>query len=115
MQAKAIELLGEHGKVSELFDAASSGDQRAAAWLAGIQDELAMAVASIAALLDPQAIIFGGGVASAQGERLVGPVREAALRCLPSQPRIVLSELGEDAQIAGAIRLALDRLQEDRR
>jgi glucokinase len=115
MQAKAVELLGEHAKVSELFDAASSGDQRAAAWLAGIQEELAMAVASIAALLDPQAIIFGGGVANAQGERLLGPVRESALRCLPSQPRIILSELGEDAQIAGAIRLALDRLEQDRR
>lgn len=115
MQAKAVELLGEHAKVSELFDAASSGDGRAAAWLGGVQEELAMAVASIATLLDPQAIIFGGGVANAQGERLLGPVRESALRCLPSQPRIVLSELGDDAQMIGAIRLALDRLEQERK
>jgi predicted NBD/HSP70 family sugar kinase len=114
MQAKAVALLGERTKVSELFDAAASGDERAASWLRQIQDELAMAVTSIGALLDPEAIIFGGGVASAQGERLIGPIREAALRCLPSQPRIVRSELGEDAQIIGAIRLALDRLEEAR-
>jgi glucokinase len=112
MAAKAVELLGTRAKVADLFDAAAAGEERAAAWLHGVQDELATAVASIAALLDPQAIIFGGGVALAQGERLLAPVREAASRCLPAQPRIVLSELGDDAQIIGGVRLALDRLQQ---
>ena len=113
--AKASELLGEGARVGDLFDAAYGGDERASAWLRHTQGELAMAVADIAALLDPQAIIFGGGVAVAQGERLLGPVREAALRCLPAQPAILLSELGDYAQIIGAIRLALDRLERDDR
>ncbi len=112
--AKAVELLGEGARPGEFFDAAAAGDERASAWLRETQDELAMAVVDIAALLDPQAIIFGGGVAMAQGERLLGPVREAALRCLPAQPAIVLSALGADAQILGAVRLALDRLEREK-
>jgi predicted NBD/HSP70 family sugar kinase len=70
-----------------------------------------MATVSIAALLDPQAIVFGGGVIAAQGERLLAPVRDAALACLPAPVRILQSSLGEDAQVLGAVRLALDRLE----
>ncbi|MDE3096358.1 MAG: ROK family protein [Chloroflexota bacterium] len=113
--AKAAALLGDAAKPGDLFDAAAAGDKRASAWLREVQDELAMAIVDIAALLDPQAIVFGGGVAMAQGERLLGPVREAALRCLPARPAIVLSELGADAQLLGAVRLALDRLAEQGR
>ncbi|MBF6600107.1 MAG: ROK family protein [Dehalococcoidia bacterium] len=111
MAAKAVELLGDHATVGELFDAAYRGRETAAAWLHSVQRELAMAVVSIAALLDPQMVVFGGGVVRAQGERLLGPVRDAALRCLPARPRIVASQLGDDAQLIGAIRIALDRIE----
>jgi predicted NBD/HSP70 family sugar kinase len=69
-----------------------------------------MAVVDIVSLLDPQAVIFGGGVAMAQGEALLAPVRELALRCTVTKPKIVLSQLGEQAQILGAIKLARDKL-----
>jgi glucokinase len=109
--AMAVELLGEGAKAVELFDAAYAGHAGAAAWLCEVQEYLAMAVVSIAALLDPQTVVFGGGVAMAQGERLIGPVREMALSALPAKPDIVLSTLGEDAQLLGAVRLALDCLE----
>jgi len=109
---KAAELLGERAKAGDLFDAARGGDPAALAWATETQELLAMAVADIAALLDPEAVIFGGGVAMAQGEWLLGPVRELAVRCAPGRPRVLLSSLGEDAQIVGAARLALDRLRE---
>ncbi len=108
----AVELLGERAKAADLFAAARSGHEGASAWLAQTQEYIAMAVADIAALLDPQAIVFGGGVVAAQGEWFLEPIREMALRCAPGKPKIVMSALGEDAQIAGAVRLALDRLQE---
>ncbi len=109
--ARATELLGAHAKAGDLFEAAYAGDPPAAVWLREAREYLAMAVADIATLLDPQAIIFGGGVAMAQGERFLAPIREMALRCLPAPPRIVLSEAGADAQILGAMKLALDKLR----
>ena len=108
----AVELLGERARAADLFDAAKSGHPAAAAWVTQTQEYIAMAVADIAALLDPQAIVFGGGVIAAQGEWLLDPIRQMVLRCAPGRPKILVSSLGEDAQIAGAVRLALDRLQE---
>jgi glucokinase len=109
--AAARDLVGERAKAADLFDAALAGDARAAAWLARTTDYLAMATVDIAALLDPEAVVFGGGVIAAQGERLLGPVRAAVARALPAPPRIVASALGEDAQLIGAVRLALDLLE----
>ncbi len=108
----AVELFGERATAGELFDAAKAGHAAASAWLAQTQEYLAMAVADIAALLDPQAVVFGGGVIAAQGEWFLAPIRDLALRCAPGRPKIVMSALGADAQIAGAVRLALDRTEE---
>jgi len=110
--AAAARLLGSHAKAADVFDAARAGEPAAVAWLAEVQEYLAMAVADIAALLDPEAIVFGGGVAAAQGEWFLAPIREMALPCTPGKPKIVLSALGEDAQIIGAVKLAYDRLAE---
>jgi glucokinase len=107
--AEAKEILGEDAKTVDLFDAAYAGHPAAAEWLRRTQEYLAMAIASACALLDPEAVVVGGGVAAAQGERFLAPVREMAHACLPAEPSIVLSSLGEDAQILGAVRLAMDR------
>jgi glucokinase len=107
----ATELLGPAATAADLFEAARAGKPEAVDWLARTQEYLAMAVADIGALLDPQAIVFGGGVVAAQGERFLAPIREMALRCTPGKPRVVMSELGADAQIAGALKLALDRIE----
>ena len=107
----ATELLGHRAKASDLFDAAKAGEAKAVAWLQETQEYLAMAVTDMIALLDPQAVVFGGGVAAAQGEWFLEPIRTMVHRCTPLPTKIVLSELGEDAQIMGAIRLALDALR----
>jgi glucokinase len=109
--SKAVDLFGPEAKASDLFDAARNGHAAASAWLRETQEIIAMALADIAALLDPEAIILGGGVTAAQGERFVAPIRELVRACTPSRTPILLSELGEDAQILGAVRLALDRVQ----
>ena len=105
---QAVELLGAHAKAQDLFDAARAGDARAIAWLAETQEYLAMAVTDIIALLDPQAVIFGGGVIAAQGDEFLAPIRELVHGAAPRRTKIALSELGEDAQALGAVRLALD-------
>jgi glucokinase len=109
--AKAIELLGQHAKTADLFDAAKAGETDAAGWVSEVQEYLAMATVDIIAVLDPQAVIFGGGVAAAQGEWFLGPIREMVHRCTPLRTKISASELGEDAQILGAVRLAMDALR----
>jgi glucokinase len=103
---KAVGLLGDGARPAELFDAANAGQPEAVAWLRETQDFLAMAVVDIVAMLDPSVVVFGGGVAAAQGERFLAPIRLLIHGCTPLKTRIVLSELGEDAQILGAIRLA---------
>jgi glucokinase len=106
--ARAVELLGIGSKASDLFDAARAGEPHAASWLAETQEYLAMAVTDMIALLDPQTVVFGGGVVHAQGESLIAPVREKVHKCAPYRTPIVLSTLGEDAQVFGAVKLALD-------
>lgn len=103
---KAVALLGDRAKAADLFDEAKAGRPDALAWLEEVQDFIAMAVVDIIAMLDPAAVVFGGGVAAAQGEQFLAPIRDMVHRCTPLRTRIVLSELGEDAQILGAIRLA---------
>ncbi len=107
--ARAVAILGDGAKPHELFDSAYAGHADAAAWLAETQEYLAMAVTDMIALLDPQAVIFGGGVAVAQAERLLGRVRELVHAAAPRKTRIALSEIGNDAQVLGAVKLALDR------
>lgn len=108
---KARELLGDHAKPGDLFEAAKAGDPAALAWLSETQEYLAMAVTDMIAMLDPEAVIFGGGVAAAQGEWFLAPVRDMVHRSAPLRTPIVLSQLDEDAQVMGAVKLAQDALR----
>lgn len=63
-------------------------------------------VVDVAALLDPQIIVVGGGLARSQSDvldRLDVRLNDA----LPFPPRLVASDLGEDAVARGAVSLAL--------
>lgn len=93
--------------VSELIVA---GDPGAHHVLRDLGHALGQACASLAAVLDPQMFVFGGGVAAA-GELLLAPVREAFLANLPArgfhpEPAFVIAALGNDAGVVGAADLA---------
>ncbi|WP_159605679.1 ROK family protein, partial [Agromyces humi] len=77
---------------------------------------LGQASASLAAVLDPQRFVFGGGVAVA-GELLLAPIREAFFEHLPArgyhpEPDFVIAELVNDAGVVGAADLARVWVQE---
>ena len=108
---RARALFGAGATAAELFTAAKEGDSAASAWVLEAQEYIAMAVSYAALLLDPRVIVFGGGVACAQGEWLLGPIRELSSRFLLGQPEIRLSTLGPNAQLLGAARLALDSVR----
>lgn len=89
-----------------VFALAASGDPVAAAVVASATDAIAEAVLDVAALLDPEVIILGGGLAGAG--RVVFDAVEARLRnVLPFPPRIAAPALEGAAVIEGAVSLAL--------
>jgi glucokinase len=75
-------------------------------------DYIAMTVINIVTLLDPEAVIFGGGTAAA-GEPLLDRVRARVERELSVRPALIRSTLGEDAQLHGAVFGALWQLDPD--
>ncbi len=95
-------------------DAARSGDPAARAAFERAARYGGMGIANLISVLNPEAVVLGGGVGQGAGDLLLEPIRAevrrwaqpiAAARC-----RIVLTELGEDAGLLGAARLALDLL-----
>ena len=94
-----------------VFAAAERGDAAAAAIVAELTARLARGVANVATVVDPELIVLGGGIANA-GAALLDPVERAVRAAVPFPPRIVLSELGDDGAALGAVRRALDAVDE---
>jgi predicted NBD/HSP70 family sugar kinase len=92
----------------EVFAAARAGDE--AAWQAVLReaDHVAHAIAVVAAVLDPELVVLGGGIGTQEGDLLVGPVVDrlkSLVVLLP--PRIEVSALGSDAVLQGALAVGL--------
>jgi glucokinase len=91
---------------TEIFACASNGDPLAKSVLDQSAQLLAYAVYNISLVLNSALFILGGGI----GVSI--PLCDATKRILerynvPSCPKIIISSLGTDAQLIGAIRLAL--------
>ena len=91
-----------------VFAAAEAGDDRAREIVAREATVVALALASVIAVVDPQLIVLGGGIGRAPGfAEEVG--RELAQRS-PVVPDIRPSALGEDAVVDGCLAVGGDRL-----
>jgi glucokinase len=95
---------------TDIGDLIQQGDSGALAALRQLGDWLGQASASLAAVLDPQMFVFGGGVAQA-GDLLLEPIRAAYLENLPArgyhpEPEFRIAELVNDAGVVGAADLA---------
>ncbi len=93
----------------EAFAAADRGDRRALAAIERTAEYLALGVANLISILNPEIVILGGGLMQ-QGARFLDPVRKKALEwaqpVAAQQVRIELTQLGEDAGLLGAAWLA---------
>ncbi|QAY62912.1 ROK family glucokinase [Xylanimonas allomyrinae] len=103
---------GERKKIKgpHVTTAAQEGDELAVELLAKLGRWIGEGAASVAALLDPELIVIGGGVAGA-GDLLLLPARagfEAQLSALGHRPmaRLELAEQGNEAGVVGAADLA---------
>jgi glucokinase len=87
----------------------AAADLRLAGVARDVAGDLAVAVIAIAALLDPEAIVLGGGT-SAAGPELLAAVRARVRDELWIEPVLVVAALGEEAQLYGVVAGATGRL-----
>ena len=89
-----------------VFAAARSGERWACNVVDDTADYLALAIASVSAVLDPEVVVLGGGV-SASADLLIGPVLARLEGVVPYPPRLVASTLGPRSAALGAVMLVL--------
>src|SRR3982750_737180 len=110
--AAAAQLLERGGGVAERLTgedvaaAAADGDALALELVTEVGSWLGQGIADLAAVLDPEVVVIGGGV-SKLGELVLAPARERLDRALPGRgfrpgPRVVAAELGPQAGMVGA-------------
>jgi predicted NBD/HSP70 family sugar kinase len=95
---------------TEIFAHAASGNRFARSVLEHSARILAYAVYNISVVLNTSLFVLGGGVG------MSAPLLHATRKILkqydePALPKLITSKLGQDAQLMGAIRLALDKAE----
>jgi predicted NBD/HSP70 family sugar kinase len=105
--------LGMRNVVSakQVFESTRDNDKALAAVLVEAE-HLARAVAAITAVLDPELVVLGGGIGR-NGDLLIAPMSKRLEKLLPlGPPPLMVSTLGEDAVVLGALAIALARARE---
>ena len=91
--------------MADLYKAAEAGDHVARRAVDETATLIGIAVANVAAVLDPSLIVLGGAL-MAQGGPLVAEVRTVVERIARSPLEIVVSALGKDAPLRGCLLVA---------
>ena len=65
-------------------------------------DYLALLIANVSVILDPEVIVLGGGVGR-DADMLITPIKARLANVIPTIPRIVGSTLNRDATVMGAV------------
>ncbi|MDG4865977.1 ROK family protein, partial [Streptomyces sp. T-3] len=97
--------------VTEVFAHAREGDEGARAAVERYIQRLVHDVAALSLALDPELVVIGGWAAGLDG--VLEPLRRELARYCLRPPRVALSRLGEAAITIGALRLALDHVEEE--
>lgn len=100
--------------IDEVVRAAESGDEHAAWLMSELGERLARAAATLVAVVDPELVVVGGTLAEG-GETLLEPMRRQLSLMTRGAPEVTTSRLGEDAVALGAVRSALDHIEESPR
>jgi predicted NBD/HSP70 family sugar kinase len=100
--------LGMTGTITaeRIFSSAASGNDLALQAINAEASRLAVVVAAVAAIIDPNLVILGGGIGS-NAELLLPHLETAVEHLTPLRPPISLSTLGSDAILLGALSTAL--------
>jgi predicted NBD/HSP70 family sugar kinase len=95
----------------EVFELARQGDPIALRAVADEARQLAFVVGAVAAVIDPELVVLGGGIGS-NTDLLAEPLEEALRATTPLHPKIVAGELGDAAVLTGAISVGLGSARE---
>jgi glucokinase len=100
----------------DVAEAAQAGDRACIELMERARRAVAVACVGYVNAFNPHRIVIGGSIAEAEGERLLGPIREAiareAFEALARHVRVVPAALGGDVSLAGAYPLVTSRLAE---
>jgi predicted NBD/HSP70 family sugar kinase len=101
--------LGMKGATSakRVFAAARAGDELALAAVEAEANRLALVVGTVAAIVDPEFVLLGGGIGS-NIDLLRPPLERRLAELTPLAPPVAEGELGQDAIVLGAVASALD-------
>ena len=91
---------------AQLFEAAAVGDQVARTVIKELVDQVAITVLTITALVDPDRVILGGSIGQALAPYL-GQIDALVRRAAYRTPDLLISTLGPNATVTGAIAAAL--------
>lgn len=109
---RASESLGKPVSGKDVFAMAADRHPVAARVLAEVIEDLAHGIGSAVSLLNPAAVILGGGLSEAPALLFLEPLRRAVPRyCLEEAARslrVEAAQLGYDAGVMGAVALALE-------
>ncbi|MER7394300.1 ROK family transcriptional regulator [Streptomyces sp. NPDC000151] len=100
----------DEAQVARVFTLAREGDARARDAMRRFIQRLVHDVAALVLALDPEIVVIGGWAAGLDG--VLAPLREELARYCLRPPQVALSALGEAAVATGALRLALDHVEE---
>ncbi|MEU8377790.1 ROK family transcriptional regulator [Streptosporangium sp. NPDC048865] len=99
------------GEAGDVFAAARAGDRAAATAVRRYVKDLALGASALVLALDPQMVVVGGGY-SRSADVLIEPLRRELDRWCIRTPEVRMSTLGDEAVVLGAVRLALDDVQD---
>ncbi|GAA0421774.1 ROK family protein [Streptomyces luteireticuli] len=101
----------DEAQVVRVFALAREGDERARAAVDRYLRRLVHDVAALVLALDPELVVVGGWAAGLTG--ILEPLRSELARYCLRPPRVALSLLGDSAVATGALRLALNHVEEE--
>ncbi|MET0234600.1 MAG: ROK family protein [Kibdelosporangium sp.] len=108
---RAQEHLRDWPDEPDVFTAARNGDKRAVAALRRYVRDIAVGTSALVLTLDPQLVVLGGGF-SRSADMLLEPLRRELDRWCIRTPEIRVSSLGDTGVAVGAVRLALDHVEQ---
>jgi predicted NBD/HSP70 family sugar kinase len=96
--------LAEPRSIADAVAAAARGDAPASRAVRDQARLLALGIAAVVAVLDPELVILGGEIGAIPG--LLEPIREEVGRMITESPRIETSPLGDRGPMLGALEAA---------
>lgn len=94
-----------------VFAAARLGDRSALTAVRSYVRDLSLGTAALVVTLDPQLVVLGGGFSRSADVLLEQLRRELEKQCIRT-PEVLASTLGEECVVLGAVRLALDQVDD---